>query len=281
MKYTLSYSQNAEDVILQRLFKDKKKGFYVDVGAGYPTINSVTKHFYNSGWHGVNIEPQADIFSVLKQARPRDINLNTAIDVKSGKQKIMTYPDRWGLATMSRDVKQHHEKLNLRQLELEAETIPLTSLLEQHNISDIDFLKVDVEGYEGRVIQSMDFNRWRSSVIVVEATYPTTPKLLLDTWHAALLYKDYRCVLFDGINNFYIDNQSELVSYKTLIPANHKDFYVSLGWWRYMSEESRRVWIQDRLSEGHDVSDIEQYEKQRELIQAEYSHMLARGTKSS
>ena len=42
----LTYAQNFEDVILERLFKEVDKGFYVDVGAWDPTIHSVTRHFY-------------------------------------------------------------------------------------------------------------------------------------------------------------------------------------------------------------------------------------------
>lgn len=276
MKYMLSYAQNAEDVVLRRLFKNQTKGFYVDVGAGYPTINSVTKHFYDNEWRGVNIEPQKDIFGILQQTRQKDININVAIDTKSGQQRMTSYPDRWGLATINQDVKRHHQEIGLRQSEHKVETVPLADLCEQHNVSAIDFLKIDVEGYECQVIQSMDFNRWRPSIIVVEATYPTTSKLFLDTWHEDILSEGYRCVLFDGINNFYIDAQSSFTFDDVLTPANHRDFYIPIEIWKYMSKQSRQKWAEDRLSEGHDISDIEQYEKQREGIQAEYSHMFAR-----
>ena len=53
----VSYAQNHEDVLLRRVFPDEPNGFYIDVGANDPVRDSVTKHFYDRGWHGINIEP--------------------------------------------------------------------------------------------------------------------------------------------------------------------------------------------------------------------------------
>ena len=73
----ISYAQNREDVLLARVFHDVKAGFYVDVGANDPEHCSVTKHFYDLGWRGINFEP-GRVFEKLAAARPRDINLNVA-----------------------------------------------------------------------------------------------------------------------------------------------------------------------------------------------------------
>ena len=54
----VSYSQNFEDVMLWRALKDVENGFYIDVGANHPAIDSVTKLFYENGWSGINIEPE-------------------------------------------------------------------------------------------------------------------------------------------------------------------------------------------------------------------------------
>src|SRR5262245_39670575 len=78
----ISYAQNHEDVLLRRAFADQKEGFYVDIGANHPVNLSITKHFYDSGWSGVNIEPLPCIFELLQSGRPRDINLNMGISNK-------------------------------------------------------------------------------------------------------------------------------------------------------------------------------------------------------
>jgi len=63
----ISYAQNFEDVILERIFKDKESGFYVDIGACHPVYDSVTYHFYLKGWSGINVEPQPGLFPSLRR----------------------------------------------------------------------------------------------------------------------------------------------------------------------------------------------------------------------
>ena len=75
----ISYSQNREDVLLNRLFPERSSGFYIDVGACYPVIHSVTKLFYDRGWRGINIEPLPSLSAVLTNDRPRDINLRMGL----------------------------------------------------------------------------------------------------------------------------------------------------------------------------------------------------------
>jgi hypothetical protein len=76
MKPYLCYSQNFEDVILQRVFAEVENGIYVDVGACHPSVDSVTKLFYDRGWTGVNIEPSKRFHALLNLQRTRDKNLN-------------------------------------------------------------------------------------------------------------------------------------------------------------------------------------------------------------
>jgi hypothetical protein len=81
----ISYSQNLEDVMIARLFPHEYRGFYIDVGAADPENLSVTCHFYNQGWSGVNVEPVTKFYDRLQQMRPRDITLKVAIGDTPGK----------------------------------------------------------------------------------------------------------------------------------------------------------------------------------------------------
>jgi len=56
----VSYAQNYEDVMLWRALKHIENGFYIDVGAAWPSEHSVTKLFYDEGWRGINIEPNLE-----------------------------------------------------------------------------------------------------------------------------------------------------------------------------------------------------------------------------
>src|SRR5262245_15185055 len=73
-----SYAQNFEDLLLDRPFRDRNRGFYVDLGAADPVRHSVTLKFHLRGWRGVNIEPSPTLFAALAQDRSGDVNLNIA-----------------------------------------------------------------------------------------------------------------------------------------------------------------------------------------------------------
>jgi hypothetical protein len=82
----VSYSQNAEDVRLWRVFHTIVDGFYVDVGAADPYVDSVTRMFYERGWSGINIEPNP-CFESLAEARTRDVNLRVAVGESDGRPR--------------------------------------------------------------------------------------------------------------------------------------------------------------------------------------------------
>ena len=68
----ISHAANAEDVVLHRaLCTGGALGRYVDVGASSPYLGSVTRHFYEAGWSGIDVEPLAEEAGELRRARPR------------------------------------------------------------------------------------------------------------------------------------------------------------------------------------------------------------------
>ena len=95
----LSYSQNGEDVRLRRAFANQQSGFYIDVGANNPVEFSITKHFYDSGWSGINVEPAPAPFALVAADRQRDINLNVGCSNKAG--SMVLYTGRGNLSALS------------------------------------------------------------------------------------------------------------------------------------------------------------------------------------
>ena len=78
------YVQNQEDVLLNRVFQGLSDGFYIDVGANDPVVDSVTKLFYDRGWTGINVEPDENCWRRLDSSRPRDRNLNLGLSDRPG-----------------------------------------------------------------------------------------------------------------------------------------------------------------------------------------------------
>lgn len=67
-----SYAQNFEDVILWRALRHVERGFYIDVGAQDPVVDSVSLAFYEKGWRGVHVEPIKKFAKKLRAARPEE-----------------------------------------------------------------------------------------------------------------------------------------------------------------------------------------------------------------
>ena len=59
-------------------------GFYVDIGAGDPFVDSVSLAFYERGWRGIHVEPLPDCAAKLRQARPDDGVIEAAISKEPG-----------------------------------------------------------------------------------------------------------------------------------------------------------------------------------------------------
>jgi hypothetical protein len=68
-----SYAQNFEDVMLRRALQNVARGFYIDVGAQDPIVDSVSMGFYEEGWRGVHVEPVAAYAAKLRAQRPDEI----------------------------------------------------------------------------------------------------------------------------------------------------------------------------------------------------------------
>ena len=199
----ISYAQNFEDVMLHRALRDVPTGTYIDVGAHDPHQYSVTKHFYEHGWRGINVEPVREYFDALVAARPDDVNLNVAAGAARGTMRLFVIPGT-GLST---SVEAHATMAASRgypSMPTEVPVETLDQICERLRSSPVHFLKIDVEGAEGDVLRGMSFTSTRPWIVVVEATQPGTPQESYQEWEPILLDHRYAFAYFDGLNRFYV-----------------------------------------------------------------------------
>ena len=104
--------------------------------------------------------------------------------------------------------------------------IPVTTLArvcEQYHVPTIDFLKIDVEGYEREVLEGADWERYRPRVVLVEATKPLATTPTHEHWESILLSADYRFAFFDGMNRYYVRGEDRELMPLLSVPANYFD----------------------------------------------------------
>ena len=244
----VSYSQNFEDVMLWRALKVVENGFYVDVGANEPEHFSVTKLFYDNNWNGINIEPVPKVFKMLEEERKNDINLNIAISAQTKEINlfISNIYDK-GLSTTNVNVVEESKYKDSFNEKIVIEAKTLDEVFEENNVSEVHFLKVDVEGAEKDVLESFSFEEIRPWIIVIEATKPTTQIDVSNEWEYLLLEKNYIFAYFDGLNKFYIAKEKEeLLQYFKYPPNVFDDFKLS----NFVSNEIKLADVESMLEQA-------------------------------
>jgi FkbM family methyltransferase len=240
----VSYAQNFEDVLLWRALGRVEHGFYIDVGAAHPDIDSVTRAFYDRGWSGINVEPTAEFSLRLAAARPRDINLQIVLGERPGRAELFAV-DGTGLSTVDPAAVDPIRKAGLDVSQAEVDMDTLANLCRQHAPPHIHFLKVDVEGAERAVLAGGDFNSFRPWIVLVEATAPMSTVMTHEAWEFILLHANYRFVWFDGLNRFYIAaERHEALAHAFQTPVNVFDDFLRAAdseWARRIQEAENRA----------------------------------------
>lgn len=203
---TVYYGQFYEDYVLAYVFRGQKNGFYIDVGANDPNKANTTRYFYERGWRGINIEPNAVEFRKIVESRPRDINYNVGVANSEG---TMTFyqaaGSQSGVSTFDRD---DAERLTRERgvvfSERRVQVTTLNALLAKTSIPQISFLSIDVEGFEKQVIESIDLVRYKPAVLCIEATQPLSEVAAYGAWEPLVLRAGYLFAMSDGLNRYYV-----------------------------------------------------------------------------
>ena len=224
----ISFAQNFEDVILWRIFKDVQSGFYIDLGAWDPVVDSVSNWFYMSGWQGIDVEPHSDYYMKLKLARPRNIVLKSFVSDEPGLHTFSSISNS-GLSTgntmYSEKLKNSTDSIS----QLKIETITLDEIFDLVADSTIHWLKIDIEGSESSALRSWKLSEQRPWVIVIEATLPNSQIDVSSEWEKLVLEKGYKFVLFDGLNKYYLHSSKTELTELFEDPPNYFDFFELSG----------------------------------------------------
>ena len=182
-------------VFLEEYFKDKKKGFYIDVGCFHPIRLSNTMFLHSKGWRGMNIDLSKKSIDLFKIARPGDINLNFGV---GSKNEILDYfynkkifPNNTFNANFAKSFLKKNE---IKKGKIEVKT--LKSIMENYSTEKkIDLLDIDAEGFDLNVLKGMDFERYVIDLIMIEVHhYDHKTKKIADEILNFLIEKNFKLV---------------------------------------------------------------------------------------
>lgn len=181
--HQISFSQEGEDCILQRIFERQQSGFYIDVGAHHPQRFSNTYRFYLRGWRGINIDAMPGSMEPFKKLRPEDINLEVAI---SDSAQVLTYYmfNEPALNGFSDEVAASRDSNYWKLIEKRSiKTQTLAEILDNYLPQDqkIDFLSIDVEGLDYQVLVSNNWQKYKPQIVLVEELNTSLSNLSSDS----------------------------------------------------------------------------------------------------
>jgi len=221
----VSYAQNFEDVILCRVFKDISLGFYIDIGANDPVVDSVSYAFYQLGWRGIHVEPVPDYARKIRESRPDEIVIEAAINDIPGELVIFDIANT-GMSTGHENIAKQHSELGFVSQRITVKTIMLAEIFEMAHGREIHWLKIDVEGMEEAALRSWKASEDRPWVVVVESTCPNSAKTNFKVWEMHLLSRGYQFVYFDGLNRFYLHESQSVFRSRFDTPPNIWDDFM-------------------------------------------------------
>ncbi len=257
------FAQNFEDILLDRVFQGKPEGFYIDVGAHDPEHLSVTNLFYQKGWTGINIEPVPISLEKFKNTRPKDINLNMALSNQKGEMIFYMINNDMQASLSSFDKQQVaiiSQERNVSYGEIKVKVETLENICEEYcQDKEIDFLKIDVEGFEWQVISGANFKKFRPKVILVEATKVNSNPIKVkdikeiatwDKFEPILLENDYEFVYFDGLNRYYVAKEAADLKHYFSFPIGCFDGFQSFRLFaEYQSQKSKIKELEQQLQQ--------------------------------
>ena len=147
----ITFSQYAEDVVLNCILLPKRQGFYINVGAYHPWKQSNTYRFYLTGWNGITIKPNPDVADEFKRFRPRDTHLVMGVSPAQG---VLTYYQFKDPKINSFDESQSQRMSSPSIGQKAIECLPLREIVGQHaKDRQIDLMSIDCKGLDLEVLE--------------------------------------------------------------------------------------------------------------------------------
>ena len=163
-----SYSLDGEDLFVEKYFRKKFTGIYVDVGCYNPVYLNNTYLLHKKNWNGINIDTSQFSIDLFNYMRPNDLNYNYAISNKNEVIKLYYQKELSQLSTTERDQAETVFQGNIKEKEIQAFTLDEILNRDKYKNTKIDFLDIDVEGADLKVLEGLSFDKFKPELVCVE-----------------------------------------------------------------------------------------------------------------
>ena len=171
-KFLKNGSQFGEDKYIIELFDRNFKGKFLDVGCYHPIRHNNTYKMYKNGWSGMNIDLNPLTIDLFNFMRPRDININSGVSDTEIEKKLYFIDELNTQNTLDNNqlnfLKDHHNIKDSEILEKKIKTRNLNNILDDYKFYNIDFMNLDIEGHELKVLETLDFNKINLKYLCIE-----------------------------------------------------------------------------------------------------------------
>ena len=166
------YSQHGEDFLLNEVFKEKPTGYYVEIGCLDGVEYSNTYFFEIKGWKGACIEAHNDFIPLLHQNRPGAQVVHCAVGAED-LESVTFYANKIGsLSTIDKSAEERWKR-DYKEFftGFEEQTVrmrTLTSIFNELKPGNIDFISLDIEGYEVEALKGLDLTKYKPRIFIIE-----------------------------------------------------------------------------------------------------------------
>ena len=163
------------------------------------------------------------MIDATKRERPRDVSICAGVGERDG-EKLRLYPNGGNSSFIQSDC--------VNESVYDVEIVTLKSICDDYVDANqtIHFLKIDVEGFEKKVLLGADFKRYRPIVIVMESTLPDSTIPCFDEWEYILIDAEYHLAFSWGVNRYYVANEHMDYDNRFLeVPTLEKEYYIIDG----------------------------------------------------
>lgn len=201
-----SFSFGGVDLLIDRFFRNKKTGIYIDVGCYHPIKGSNTYLLHRKGWNGINIDLDTHAINLFERFRPKDHNIKAAVSEKDGSAELFSHHTHSAVQTIDplNAKKNYKNRVNSQTIS----TTTLNSIIENSEFKDkkIDFITIDIEGHEYETLRTFDFKKYQPSIIVIEYNDPTLERV-------EFYYQNINNILSSNIYNLMLKNNYHFVNW--------------------------------------------------------------------